>query len=100
MWTADATFDPNDFVVKLTNAGALWRPNTWAGAFVQPDINEPYMFQIITNNADTLTIWADWATASSGCAGPPASSIGLPIFVFRNRLHVLMPETTPGRVPI
>ncbi|MCA9243486.1 MAG: right-handed parallel beta-helix repeat-containing protein [Phycisphaerales bacterium] len=67
-WTANADFEPNAFVVRLTDADARWRVNKWAGAFVRPDVNEPFVFQILSNDADTLTIWADWPTASTGIA--------------------------------
>jgi len=58
-WSSDATYSSTTFKSTLTDSGAGWSPDQFAGDFVNPDVSQYLQFYIVSNTSNTLTVWGD-----------------------------------------
>ncbi|NQU45306.1 VCBS repeat-containing protein [bacterium] len=66
-WTADASYSAFTCQSALTQSGAGWQIDEHAGRLVNPENSQPLQFYIVSNTADTITVWGNvTAIASSG----------------------------------
>ncbi|RIK62868.1 MAG: hypothetical protein DCC65_16840 [Planctomycetota bacterium] len=60
-WSMNAVFDPESMQTTLTDASANWTAGQWAGAFLNPDTSQGRQSLIVSNTANQVTVWGDFA---------------------------------------
>jgi hypothetical protein len=82
-WTADGRLDPEQMTVALTDENADWKENEWAGAFINPNLDQPRYFVVRSSTRTTVTMWAYAAQIRSG---KPLVDAGMAYRIARVRL--------------
>lgn len=59
-WTAAAVYDPVTRTTTLYDAQARWLENELADLFLQPSLESLVQGLIVSNTAETITVWGDY----------------------------------------
>ncbi|MBU0756396.1 MAG: hypothetical protein KJ645_14735, partial [Planctomycetes bacterium] len=65
-WTGNGSFNAATYQVTFVDNTASWTVDSLAGMLLNPDTSQYQYFYIVSNTADTVTIWVDWDTINAG----------------------------------
>ncbi len=67
-WTADAVFDSGTYQTTLTDTSTNWPVNVLVDLFVNPKTDQYLQFYVVSNSANSITVWGDASALGTNTA--------------------------------